>query len=42
MPTNEENNSTVKDYLNIDNLKGNTNGVNSPLLHTRFYGKKVA
>jgi len=31
MPIDAENNSSVKDYLNIDNLKGNTNGVNSPL-----------
>ncbi|MFV0562078.1 hypothetical protein [Malaciobacter mytili] len=31
MPTNQENNSNVKDFLNIDNLQGKTNGVNSPL-----------
>ena len=29
MPTNQENNSTVKDYFDINNLQGNTNGVNS-------------
>ncbi|WP_419782995.1 hypothetical protein [Malaciobacter marinus] len=29
MPTNQVNNSNVKDFLDIDNLQGNTNGVGS-------------
>lgn len=29
MSTNQENNSNVKDFLDIDNLQGNTNGVGS-------------